>query len=175
MEAGIPMNQMQHSLLSYDFNGPVNDKNSWYSPDRNNFAPRVAVAYTPDGGFLSLLTGKGGVIRAGGGLVYDRFGSDLVTKFDSTASFGLSDIVRSSSVNFTTGQRYSGALPDISAAPGTSSVHAAGVNFIGGNTWASTPRCTRRGRGMPMSPSRASCAADWRRKSATSAGGAATC
>jgi hypothetical protein len=134
MEAGIPMNQMQHSLLSYDFIGPKNDKASWYAADRNNFAPRVAVAYTPDDGFLSLLTGKGGVIRAGGGLVYDRFGSDLVTKFDSTASFGLSDIVRSSSVNFTTGQRYSGALPDISAAPlHTFPFTPPEVNFIGGN------------------------------------------
>jgi hypothetical protein len=72
----------------------VNGKDSWYAPDRNNFAPRVGVAYSPDGGFLGALTGKGGVIRAGGGLIYDRFGSDLVTKFDSTASFGLSDIVR---------------------------------------------------------------------------------
>ena len=51
----------------------------------------MAVAYTPDGGFLGKLTGAGGVIRAGGGLVYDRFGSDLVTQFDSTASFGLSE------------------------------------------------------------------------------------
>jgi hypothetical protein len=146
MEAGIPMNQMQHSLLSYDFIGPKNGKDSWFAADRNNFAPRVAVAYSPDDGFLSLLTGKGGVIRAGGGLVYDRFGSDLVTKFDSSASFGLSDIVRSSSVNFTTGQRYTGTLPDIAAAPQhTFPFTPPEVNFIGGNymgidTTLHTPR-----------------------------------
>jgi len=134
MAAGTPMNQIQHSLLSYDFIGPVNGKNSWYAPDRNNFAPRVGVAYSPDGGFLGALTGKGGVIRAGGGLIYDRFGSDLVTKFDSTASFGLSDIVRSSSVNFTTGERYNGTLPDISPAPQhVFPFTPPEVNFIGGN------------------------------------------
>ena len=134
MATGIPSNRLPHSLMSYDFIGPENGKDSWYSPDRNNFAPRVSVAYSPDSGFLSLLTGKGGVIRAGGGLVYDRFGSDLVTKFDSTASFGLSDIVREPSVNFTTGQRYSGALPEIATAPQHDFPFTPPeVNFIGGN------------------------------------------
>ena len=111
------------TCMSYDFIGPENGKDSWYATDRNNFAPRVAVAYTPDGGFLSKLTGKGGVIRAGGGLVYDRFGSDLVTKFDSNASFGLSDIVQlGPSVNFTDRpalQRH--AADDRAAAPRTRS------------------------------------------------------
>lgn len=134
MDAGVPMNRIANSLLSYDFIGPVNGKASWYGADHNNFAPRVAIAYTPEGGFLSKLTGSGGVIRAGAGLTYDRFGSDLVTKFDDSASFGLSEVVRSSSVNFTTGLRYDGTTPSIPAA----TVHTfpftpPEVNFIGGN------------------------------------------
>jgi hypothetical protein len=146
MAAGIPSNQLSHALMAYDFIGPENGKNSWYASDRNNFAPRVSVAYSPEDGFLSLLTGKGGVIRAGGGLVYDRFGSDLVTKFDSNASFGLSDIVRAASVNFTTGQRFNGTLPTIPAAPTHEFPFTPPeVNFIGGNymgidTTLHTPR-----------------------------------
>jgi hypothetical protein len=133
MQAGIPSNQLPHTYLDYDFIGPKNGKESWWSPDRNNFAPRVAVAYTPDGGFLSALTGKGGVIRAGGGLVYDRFGSDLVTKFDSAASFGLSDIVRAPSFNFSTGPRYNGTAPQIDPAPEhVFPFTPPEVNYIGG-------------------------------------------
>jgi hypothetical protein len=135
MAAGIPSNQLAHNIMSYDFIGPENGRDSWYAKDSNNFAPRVSVAYSPTSGFLSKLTGAGGVIRAGAGLVYDRFGSDLVTKFDNTASFGLSEVVRlGPSVNFTTGQRYDGSLPAIPDAP----LHAfpftpPEVNFIGGN------------------------------------------
>ncbi|MGE0392168.1 MAG: carboxypeptidase regulatory-like domain-containing protein [Vicinamibacterales bacterium] len=136
MAKGIPMNQMENALLSYDFNGPANGRQSWYGPDRNNFAPRVSAAYRPEDGFLSFLTGRNGVIRGGAGLVYDRFGSDLVTKFDNAASFGLSEIVRldGQSVNFTTGRRYDGTLPAIpDAPPHTFPFTPPAVNFIGGN------------------------------------------
>ena len=134
MAAGIPSHQLEHSLMQYDFIGPANGQPSWYKKDNNNIAPRFAVAYAPEEGFLSKLTGVGGVIRAGAGMAYDRFGSDLVTKFDSAASFGLSDVVRSESVNFTTSTRYAGTLPSIPSAP----THVfpftpPAVNFIGGN------------------------------------------
>jgi hypothetical protein len=134
MAQGIPSNQLPHNLMQYDLIGPENGKSSWYGRDNNNIAPRVAIAYTPDGGFLSKLTGQGGVIRAGAGVTYDRFGSDLVTKFDDTASFGLSEVVRSASPNFSSNTRYNGTTPDIPAAtthefPFTPPE----VNFIGGN------------------------------------------
>lgn len=134
MAAGIPSNQLPHNLMEYDFIGPKNGKPSWYGRDNNNFAPRAAIAYTPQGGFLEKLTGPGGVIRAGAGVTYDRFGSDLVTKFDDTASFGLSEVVRSASPNFSSSTRYNGTTPDIPAAtthefPFTPPE----VNFIGGN------------------------------------------
>jgi hypothetical protein len=70
---------------------------------------------------LGWLTGDGGVIRGGAGKVYDRFGSNIVTVFDNSASFGLSEIVRGPTINFTTGQRYLGTLPTIAAAPCTRS------------------------------------------------------
>jgi hypothetical protein len=135
MAKGIPSNQLPHNIMQYDFIGPANGKSSWYGKDNNNFAPRVALAYSPTGGFLSKLTGQGGVIRAGAGVVYDRFGSDLVTKFDDTASFGLSDIARlGPSPNFSSGIRYNGTLPAITAAPQhTFPFTPPEVNFIGGN------------------------------------------
>lgn len=134
MANGIPSNQLPNNIMRYDFIGPVNGSQSWYANDNNNFAPRLAIAYTPEDGFLKRLTGDGGVIRAGAGLVYDRFGSDLVTQFDNAASFGLSEVVRTPSVNFTTGPRYLGTLPEIAAASRHEFPFAPPeVNFIGGN------------------------------------------
>ena len=137
MAAGIPSNQLPHNLMSYDFNGPANGKPSWYKSDNNNLAPRLAFAYSPgDGdGLLAKLLGSGGVIRAGAGIVFDRFGSDLVTQFDNAASFGLTEVKNlGPSVNFATGPRYNGVLPTIAAAaPHTFPFTPAEVNFIGGN------------------------------------------
>ena len=48
MQAGIPSNALPHALMSYDFNGPANGKDSWYKPDRNNFGPRLSFAYSPN-------------------------------------------------------------------------------------------------------------------------------
>ena len=134
MQAGIPSNQLPHNLMKYDFIGPANDSASWFAADNNNFAPRAAIAYTPDGGWLSALTGSSGVIRAGFGMTYDRFGSDLVTKFDNDASFGLSEVTRTDSVNVTTGTRWNGTGINLPA--GATHVFPftpPEVNFIGGN------------------------------------------
>jgi len=138
MANGIPSNQLPHNIMSYDFNGPANGTASWFAPDRNNFAPRLAMAYSPDSdqGFFGKLLGVGGVLRAGFGVTYDRFGSDLVTQFDNAASFGLSEVVNlGPSINFTTGPRYGGGtLPAIPAAQAhTFPFTPPEVNFIGGN------------------------------------------
>ncbi|HYR89837.1 MAG TPA: carboxypeptidase-like regulatory domain-containing protein [Terriglobia bacterium] len=136
MMAGIPSNALPHALMQYDFNGPGNNKPSWYKRDNNNFAPRVSFAYSPgdSGGIASRLLGKSGVVRAGAGILFDRYGSDLVTQFDNTASFGLSEINNMASVNFTTGSRYLGGLPVPPAATQHTFPFTPGeVNFIGGN------------------------------------------
>jgi hypothetical protein len=134
MLAGTPSNQLPHDIQTYDFNGSANGKDGWYKSDLNNFAPRVSVAYSPTEGFLGKLLGDNGVIRAGAGLVYDRFGSDLVTKFDGNASFGLSEIVRlGPSENFTTSRRYTGTLPSMPVPPShTFPFTPPPIDFIGG-------------------------------------------
>src|SRR5262249_14716254 len=110
MMNGIPSNALPHALMQYDFNGPANGKPSWYKRDNNNFAPRLSFAYSPANtdSFAGKLLGKGGVLRAGAGILYDRYGSDLVTQFDSNAAFGLSEIKNFPSVNFTSSRRYLG-------------------------------------------------------------------
>ncbi|HTW65405.1 MAG TPA: carboxypeptidase regulatory-like domain-containing protein [Bryobacteraceae bacterium] len=119
---GVPSNAMPNAILSYNLNGPVNGKSSWYNPDDNNFGPRLAMAYSPKdrGGIIGKIFGPGGVFRAGGAMLYDRFGSELITEFDQFGSFGLATTLNNPvSYNFTTSPRYNGSVPALPAAPTT--------------------------------------------------------
>lgn len=117
---GVPSNAMPNAILSYSPNGPVNGKSSWYNPDDNNFGPRFALAYSPrdKGGLLHAIFGDGGVFRAGGAMLYDRFGSELITEFDQFGSFGLATTLNNPvSYTFSTSPRYNGTTPALPAAP----------------------------------------------------------
>jgi hypothetical protein len=119
---GVPSNAMPNAILSYSLNGPVNGKSSWYNPDDNNFGPRFSLAYSPKdrGGILQAIFGNGGVFRAGGAMLYDRFGSELITEFDQFGSFGLATTLNNPvSYTFTTSPRYNGSVPALPAAPTT--------------------------------------------------------
>jgi hypothetical protein len=117
---GVPSNAMPNAILSYNLNGPVNGKPSWWNPNDNNFGPRFALAFSPKdrGGLLQKIFGNGGVFRVGGALLYDRFGSELITQFDQFGSFGLATTLNNPvSYTFTTSPRYDGSLPAFPAAP----------------------------------------------------------
>jgi Carboxypeptidase regulatory-like domain len=119
---GVPSNAMPNAILSYSPNGPVNGKSSWYNPDDNNFGPRFSLAYSPKdrGGLLQAIFGNGGVFRAGGAMLYDRFGSELITEFDQFGSFGLATTLNNPvSYTYTTSPRYNGTIPAFPAAPTT--------------------------------------------------------
>ncbi|HEY8535089.1 MAG TPA: hypothetical protein VIL25_01525, partial [Vicinamibacterales bacterium] len=91
MEAGIPDNQLP--LVRFDLAGPANGKIGYFDWDKNNWAPRVALAWTPraDSGLFGWITGNGRmVVRGGYSLVYDRVGHALATQFDDVGAFGLS-------------------------------------------------------------------------------------
>jgi hypothetical protein len=81
-------------IISLDLAGPAHGKPGFYNWDYHNFAPRLAVAWSPgaSGGFLKRLLGGSGqtTMRAGFGIVYDRVGEGLLTTFDKRGSFGLS-------------------------------------------------------------------------------------
>jgi hypothetical protein len=96
MFQGIPSNQ--DPLITFDLAGPGNGKSGgFYDWDKKNFAPRLSIAYSPraSSGWLKRLLGDGDktVIRAGGGIVYDRIGQGLLSTFDRRGSFGLSTLL----------------------------------------------------------------------------------
>ncbi len=120
---GIPNNQLPNAYLSYNLNGPVNGKSSWFRPDKNNFAPRVSFAYTPNGEGIFKWMGKNTVIRGGAAVTYDQYGNDLVNQFSSLGSVGLSTTFGfPDNYNFATSPRISadGSLPAVpTAKPGS--------------------------------------------------------
>jgi len=81
-------------LISFNLAGPANGKPGFYNWDTKDFAPRLAVAYSPSAkdGLLGAVFGGPGktTIRAGAGMVYDRLGPALLATFDTSGSFGLS-------------------------------------------------------------------------------------
>jgi hypothetical protein len=84
-----------------------------YDFHKKNFAPRFAIAYSPqsDSGLLGRLFGGPGktAIRAGWGMFYELFGQSLINRADA-GGFGLSTQVQTSGNQFneTTAPRYSG-------------------------------------------------------------------
>jgi hypothetical protein len=105
---------------TYTLGGPANDGKDWFNRDNNNFAPRLSLAYAPEGnGLLAKLFGKGSVLRAGGSLLYDRYGSDMVVNFDRSGSPGLlTSVSQPLNTDFTDGFRFTGGgLPPLPAAP----------------------------------------------------------
>ncbi|MBP1606578.1 MAG: Outer rane receptor for ferrienterochelin and colicin, partial [Acidobacteria bacterium] len=84
MAKGIPENTLPP--VQFELSGPENGKKGFYDWDKNNFAPRISVAWTP--------TDKM-VVRGGYSLVYDRIGLALAQTFDSNGSYGLSTALTS--------------------------------------------------------------------------------
>ena len=79
MKNGIPSNASE--IVTFDLAGPKNGKPGFYAWDKNNFAPRVAVAWTPKERL---------VVRGGYSKVFDRVGVGLATNFDEGFAFGMS-------------------------------------------------------------------------------------
>ena len=110
---GIPQNAMPNATLQWALNGPENGKPNWWSPSNLNFAPRLGLAYAPSNhGLMGKIFGNAGAIRVGAAMVYDRFGSDLITQYDQYGSIGIANPENfSDSYSFTTSPRYNGAAP----------------------------------------------------------------
>jgi len=86
-----------------------------YPFHKDNFAPRVAVAWSPEGdsGLKKLLFGGPGrtSIRAGWGLFYDIIGQPLARTFDSTAfGFATNLVNPSGQVTSATAPRFTGVF-----------------------------------------------------------------
>jgi hypothetical protein len=118
-EAGRPFNDP----IGFDRSGRANGKPDPYRWNKSNFGPSAAIAWSPhlgnDG--VSNLLGLNGksVIRGGFRMLYDRFGSALMSLFDANAlGFTAATQVASGSFNLTnnlppllTGQTDTRGLP----------------------------------------------------------------
>jgi len=83
-EAAAQKGQIFEPNLTFSPNGPYYGRPGFWPKSKNNFAPRLAIAYSPDGKTS---------IRAGAGLYYDHYGQSLISIFDQNGSFGLSTSV----------------------------------------------------------------------------------
>ena len=120
MEAGIPGHRIPSADLTWIPGGPANSGPEWYNDDRNNFAPRLSLAYSPRNpkGPLKAIFGGGGTFRVGAGVFFDRFGSYLVTQQELFGTFGIrSAQSNTETYNFSTAFRYNGTFPDLPEEP----------------------------------------------------------
>jgi hypothetical protein len=130
MAAGIP--STASPLLSWGLAGKANGKNSWYDPNYHNFAPRLAVAYSPnfdnDWGRKVFGNGSQSVFRVGAGLFYDRAGQALAVDADQNGSPGIATSLIDNSQQFTlaTAPRFSGSC----TSAGCTGLPVAGAPFF---------------------------------------------
>ncbi|HZI88421.1 MAG TPA: hypothetical protein VFD48_16430, partial [Pyrinomonadaceae bacterium] len=88
--------------------GPANNAPPLYDWDKNNFQPRVAIAWSPSfkNGFLSKVFGKNheSVIRGGFSMTNDYYGQQLAVTFDlnNTLGFSSSQDISANTFNVTT-------------------------------------------------------------------------
>ena len=90
--------------LGFPVNGRYNGKPDYWTPEKTDFGPRIALAYspTPDSGFWQKVLGTGqSSIRAGYSLVFDHFGAAIVNSFDTEGSFGLATTLQTSALTLT--------------------------------------------------------------------------
>lgn len=83
---GIPEYQNPNDNLNFAPSGKANGRPGFWSKQKDNFAPRLSVAYA-----LNPKT----TIRAGAGMYFDHFGQGIVNSMDELGSFGLSSSVGS--------------------------------------------------------------------------------
>ena len=87
--AGTPVN----TLVTFDRSGPKNGKDPLYDWDKNNFQPRIAVAWSPafKEGFLSRVFGANNEsqFRGGFAITNDQYGSALAVNFDLANAVGF--------------------------------------------------------------------------------------
>ncbi|MGA8740680.1 MAG: carboxypeptidase-like regulatory domain-containing protein, partial [Terracidiphilus sp.] len=83
-EEAAQKGQVYEPDLSFAPAGKFYKKPGYWPKQKANFAPRLAIAWSPDGKTS---------IRAGAGIYYDHFGQSLVNIFDQNGSFGMSSSI----------------------------------------------------------------------------------
>ena len=83
-ESAALQGQVYEPDLTFAPAGPYYHAPGFYKKQKNNFAPRFALAYAPDNKTS---------IRLGAGIYFDHFGEGLINIFDQEGEFGLSTAV----------------------------------------------------------------------------------
>jgi hypothetical protein len=83
-ESEAQAGQIYQEDLQFAPAGPFYGRPGFWPKSKDNFAPRFALAYSPD---------TKTSIRLGAGIYYDHYGQALVNTFDQNGSFGLSSSV----------------------------------------------------------------------------------
>ncbi len=76
--------QVNQPDLSFSPGGKYYNKPGFFPMNKNNFAPRLAIAFAPDAHTS---------IRAGAGIYFDHYGEAMVSTLSSQASYGMSTSV----------------------------------------------------------------------------------
>jgi Carboxypeptidase regulatory-like domain/TonB dependent receptor len=106
-QAAARLGQNYMVPLTLNLSGPANGAAPLYDWDKNNFQPRVAIAWSPSfKGFLGKLFGSNheSVFRGGFALTNDYYGQQLAVSFDlnNTLGFASSSSVAANQFNLTT-------------------------------------------------------------------------
>ena len=120
-DRGVPFNDP----ITFELAGKVNNRPGYYKQDWNNFAPSVAVAWSPDFGdnWFGRIIGKDGksVIRGGFRMTYDRIGSQLAVNFDQNSILGFTSAQGNAANTFNVSDRlgplFGGLNPSIRSIP----------------------------------------------------------
>ena len=92
-EASASQGEVYEPLLYFAPSGPANHAPGLWSKQKTNFAPRLAIAYSPN---------EKTSIRAGFGLYFDHYGEGIVNTFDQNGSFGLNTSIANPAGTFNT-------------------------------------------------------------------------
>jgi hypothetical protein len=107
-ESEAEQGQVSEPDLFFQPSGHFYNRPGFWPKSKNNFAPRLAVAWAPN---------PRTSVRAGAGIYYDHFGEALVSTFDQHGSYGLNSQVSNPAgvQGFETAPRFLGrsTLPDL--------------------------------------------------------------
>jgi carboxypeptidase family protein len=112
--------------ITFVLGGKANNAPGYYKQDWNNFAPSVAVAWSPDFGdnTFGKIFGRNGksVIRGGFRMTYDRIGSQLAVNFDlnNLAGFTSARNINANTFDVIDGElgpQFTGFNPDVRSLP----------------------------------------------------------
>jgi len=107
-ESAAQQGQIYEPIVSLAPAGKANHMPGYWPEQKNNFAPRIGVVWSPDAKTS---------IRASAGIYYDHYGEALVNTFDTTGSYGLTAGITNSpdELGFENAPRFTGPhdLPNI--------------------------------------------------------------